>query len=66
MQEKKKGFFGRLVEGLSKTRNAVVNSIESVFLGYEVVDDDFFEELEETLIMGDIGVRASSDIIEPR
>lgn len=64
MQEKKKGFFGRLVEGLSKTRNAVVNSIESVFLGYEVVDDDFFEELEETLIMGDIGVRASSDIIE--
>lgn len=64
MQEKKKGFFGRLVEGLSKTRNAVVNSIESVFLGYEVVDDNFFEELEETLIMGDIGVRASSDIIE--
>lgn len=64
MEEKKKGFFGRLVEGLTKTRNAVVNSIESVFLGYDVVDEDFFEELEETLIMGDIGVRASNDIIE--
>lgn len=64
MEEKKKGFFGRLVEGLTKTRSAVVNSIESVFLGYDVVDEDFFEELEETLIMGDIGVRASNDIIE--
>lgn len=64
MQEKKKGFFGRLFEGLSKTRTAVVNSIESVFLGYDVVDDDFFEELEETLIMADIGVHTSGQIIE--
>ncbi len=64
MEEKKKGFFGRLVEGLSKTRKAVVNSIESVFLGYDVVDDDFFEELEETLIMADIGIRTSGKIIE--
>lgn len=64
MEEKKKGFFGRLVEGLAKTRNKVVNSIESVFLGYDVIDEDFYEELEETLIMGDIGIRASTDIIE--
>lgn len=64
MEEKKKGFFSRLVEGLTKTRNAVVSGIENVFLGYEIIDEDFYEELEETLIMGDIGIRASTDIIE--
>ena len=64
MEEKKKGFFSRLVEGLTKTRNAVVSGIETVFLGYDVIDEDFYEELEETLIMGDIGIRASTDIIE--
>ena len=64
MEDKKKGFFSRLVEGLTKTRNAVVSGIENVFLGYEVIDEDFYEELEETLIMGDIGIRASTDIIE--
>ena len=64
MEEKKKEFFSRLVEGLTKTRNAVVSGIENVFLGYDVIDEDFYEELEETLIMGDIGIRASTDIIE--
>ena len=64
MEEKKKVFFSRLVEGLTKTRNAVVSGIENVFLGYDVIDEDFYEELEETLIMGDIGIRASTDIIE--
>lgn len=64
MEEKKKGFFSRLVEGLTKTRNAVVSGIENVFLGYDVIDEDFYEELEETLIMGDIGIGASTDIIE--
>ena len=64
MEEKKRGFFLRLVEGLTKTRNAVVSGIENVFLGYDVIDEDFYEELEETLIMGDIGIRASTDIIE--
>ena len=64
MEEKKKGFFSRLVEGLTKTRNAVVSGIENVFLGYDVIDEDFYEELEEPLIMGDIGIRASTDIIE--
>ena len=64
MEEKNRGFFSRLVEGLTKTRNAVVSGIENVFLGYDVIDEDFYEELEETLIMGDIGIRASTDIIE--
>lgn len=63
-QQKKKGFFGKLFEGLNKTREAVISGIESVFLGYDAIDDDFYEELEETLIMGDIGVKASMDIIE--
>ena len=52
------------MEGLAKTRDAVVSGIENVFLGYDVIDEDFYEELEETLIMGDIGIRASTDIIE--
>ena len=64
MEEKKRGFISMLVEGLTKTRNAVVSGIENVFLGYDVIDEDFYEELEETLIMGDIGIRASTDIIE--
>ncbi len=62
--EEKKGFFGKLVEGLNKTRAAVISSIEGVFLGYDVIDEDFYEELEETLIMGDIGIHASTDIID--
>lgn len=64
MEEKKKGFFSKLVEGLTKTRDAVISGIENVFLGYDVIDEDFYEELEETLIMGDIGIKASTDIIE--
>ena len=64
MEEKKRGFFSRLVEGLTKTRNAVVSGIENVFLGYDVIDEDFYEELEETLIIGYIGIRASTYIIE--
>lgn len=64
MEEKKRGFFAKLVEGLNKTRDTIVSELENVFLGYNAIDDDFYEELEETLIMGDIGVRASTDIIE--
>ena len=64
MAEEKKGFFARLKEGLNKTRNNIVNGIDSVFSGFSAIDDDFYEELEETLIMGDIGVNATSDILE--
>lgn len=58
------GFFSRLKEGLSKTRNNIVRGIDSVFSGFSAIDDDFYEELEEILIMGDIGVNATSDILE--
>ena len=60
----KKGFFAKLVDGLSKTRDALVRGIENVFSGYDAIDEDFYEELEETLIMLDVGIRASTDIIK--
>ena len=58
------GFFSRLKEGLSKTRNNIVRGIDSVFSGFSSIDDDFYEELEEILIMGDIGVNAAGGILE--
>lgn len=64
MEEEKKGFFGRLREGLTKTRNNIVHGIDSVFGGFSNIDDDFYEELEEILIMGDIGVKATEEILE--
>ena len=63
MAEGKKGFFARLKEGLAKTRNNIVRGIDSVFSGFSAIDDDFYEELEEILIMGDIGVNATMEII---
>ena len=62
MGEEKKGFFSRLREGLTKTRNNIVHGIDSVFSGFSTIDDDFYEELEEILIMGDIGVKATGEI----
>ena len=64
MSEEKKGFFKRLKAGLSKTRENIVRGIDSVFSGFSSIDEDFFEELEEILIMGDIGVNATTDIIQ--
>lgn len=58
------GFFSRLKEGLTKTRDNIVAGIDAVFYGASEIDDDFYEELEEILIMGDIGVNATNDIIE--
>lgn len=64
MSEEKKGFFARLKEGLTKTRNNIVHGIDSVFGGFSKIDDEFYEELEEILIMGDIGVKATQEILE--
>ncbi len=58
------GFFSRLKEGLSKTRDNIVHGIDSVFSGFSSIDEEFYEELEEILIMGDIGVNATGDILE--
>lgn len=64
MSEEKKGFFRRLREGLSKTRNNIVRGIDSLLGGFSAIDEDFYEELEEILIMGDIGVNAAEAIVE--
>lgn len=64
MSEGKKGFFGRLVEGLAKTRDNIVSGIDSIFNGFSAIDDEFYEEIEETLIMGDIGIQTTMAIVE--
>ncbi len=63
MSEEKKGFFKRLVSGLAKTRDNIVSGFESIFSAFSSIDDDFYEELEEILIMGDIGVATTEKII---
>ncbi|MEE0421450.1 MAG: signal recognition particle-docking protein FtsY [Lachnospiraceae bacterium] len=62
--EEKKGFFKRLVEGLSKTRANIVSGIDSIFSGFSSIDEDFYEEIEEILVMGDLGINATTAIIE--
>ena len=64
MAEEKVGFFKRLVSGLSKTRDNIVSGIDSIFHGFSQIDDDFYEELEEVLIMGDLGVKATYAILD--
>ncbi|WP_122642646.1 signal recognition particle-docking protein FtsY [Luxibacter massiliensis] len=60
----KQGFFRRLVTGLTKTRDNIVSGMDSIFHGFSKIDEDFYEELEETLIMGDLGVHTTERIIE--
>ena len=60
----KKGFFSRLVEGLTKTRDNIVSGIDAVFSGFSKIDEEFYEELEEILIMGDLGVKATEAILD--
>ncbi len=60
----KKGFFSKLKSGLSKTRNSLASGLDNIFSGFSEIDDDFYEELEEQLIMADIGMENSMRIIE--
>ncbi len=64
MSEEKKGFFKRLVQGLGKTRDNIVSGMDSIFNGFSHIDEDFYEELEETLIMGDMGIQTTMEVIE--
>ena len=64
MEEKKKGFFSRLVAGLTKTRENIVSGMDSIFSGFSAIDEDFYEELEETLIMGDMGIQTTMSVLE--
>ena len=58
------GFFSKLAKGLSKTRNNIMNSVSNIFTGHDIIDDDFYEELEETLIMADLGISTTTSVIE--
>lgn len=56
------GFFNKIAEGIKKTRDSIMGGINRLLNGTVKIDEDFFEELEETLIMCDIGVQTSCDI----
>lgn len=58
------GFFDKLVSGLTKTRDSIKRNIDNIFSGFSKIDDDFYEELEEILIMSDLGVHATSSIMD--
>lgn len=60
----KKGFFSKLVSGLAKTRNNIVAGIDNIFSGFSSIDEDFYEELEEILIMADLGIATTTSVIE--
>ena len=62
--EEKRGFFSRLVSGLTKTRDNIISGMDSIFSGFTKIDEAFYEELEEVLIMGDLGVQATDSILE--
>ena len=62
-EQKKKGFFARLVAGMSKTRANLAGGLRSLFGGSRI-DEDFYEELEEILIMADLGVATTGDILD--
>ncbi len=64
MAEGKKGFFGRLVAGLTKTRKSIAAGFDYIFSGFSHIDDDFYEELEEVLVMADLGVHTTEAIID--
>lgn len=58
------GFFSKIKDGLKKTRNAVVNQIDGMLKSFTKIDEELFEELEELLVMGDVGVKTASKITE--
>lgn len=64
MSNEKTGFFGRLVKGLTKTRDQIANGIDGVFHGFSNIDEEFYEELEEILVMSDLGIHTTQSIIE--
>jgi fused signal recognition particle receptor len=62
--KKKRGFFGKLVKGLTKTRNNILGGVDQVLSSFTKIDEDFYEELEEALIVADLGVNTAMTIIE--
>ena len=64
IQEEQVSFFGRLKQGLSKTRNGLAGRLDRVFLGKKEIDEDLLDDLEEILFTSDLGVNASQELIE--
>ena len=58
------GFFDKIKEGLAKTRDALSDSLGGVFTGFSEIDDDFYDELEESLILADLGVDTACKAVE--
>ena len=58
------GFFDKLKKGLSRTRENITNKIEKLIIGYADIDDDLLDELEEILIMADVGVNTTDKLME--
>ncbi len=58
------GFFDKIKAGLTKTRDALSNTLGSVFSGFSQIEDDFYEELEESLILADLGVETATKTTE--
>ena len=58
------GFFDKIKAGLTKTRDALANTLGSVFTGFSEIDDDFYDELEESLILADLGVDTAVKAVE--
>ena len=58
------GFFDKIKPGLSKTRDALSNTLGAVFTGFSEIDDDFYDELEESLILADLGVETATKAVE--
>ena len=58
------GFFEKLKAGLKKTRDNFTDGMDQIFNSYEKVTEDFYDELEETMIMGDIGVRTTEELLD--
>ncbi len=63
-EEKKKGLFARLREGLSKTRGNMTDKVENMVRENRKIDDDFYEELEDILLMADCGLKATTVMID--
>lgn len=64
MEEEKKGLFSRLRSGLTQTRNNIARGMDRVFNDYGKIDEDFYEALEETMIMSDIGVVTTEKLLD--
>ncbi len=64
MEKERKGFFKKIFQGLEKTRNTIMSGVDNVLKNFVKIDEELFEELEEALILSDIGANTSVEIIE--